>query len=174
MNDHAAQRTRTACLRRLVATGGLLAASISAGCAQPLPTPSESHLKRDTASSGRHIDAAPASAGARDPAAGDAIPSLVNGAGTPPRPRNGPKLETYSVVVSQVEIGELLFAMARDAKLNLDVHPGLKGKVSINAIDQTLPQILNRLARQIPLRYELDGRNLVVGPDAPFVRHYTI
>ena len=37
-----------------------------------------------------------------------------------------------------VDIRNLLFAIARDARLNLDVHPDLAGTVSINAIDQTL------------------------------------
>ncbi len=102
------------------------------------------------------------------------IPATVNSPLLPPRPRSAPKLETYSVVVSQVEISELLFAMARDAKLNVDIHPSIKGKVTLNAIDQTLPQILQRLSRQVELRYELDGTNLVILPDTPFIRHYTI
>jgi MSHA biogenesis protein MshL len=78
------------------------------------------------------------------------------------------------VVVSQVEISELLFAMARDAKVNVDVHPSIKGKVTLNAINQTLPQILTRLSRQVDLHYEFDGKNLVVMPDTAFVRHYTV
>lgn len=102
------------------------------------------------------------------------IPSTVDAPMLPPRPRSTPKLDTYSVVVNQVEISELLFAMARDAKLNLDVHPGVRGKVTINAIEQTMPQILRRLSRQIDLRYEFDGKNLVVMPDAPFIRHYSV
>lgn len=102
------------------------------------------------------------------------IPSTVNTPMLPPRPRVAPKLETYSVVVSQVEISELLFAMARDAKLNVDVHPSIKGKVTLNAVEQTLPQILQRLSRQVDLRYELEGNTLVVMPDTPFIRHYTV
>ena len=104
----------------------------------------------------------------------DSIPSIVNGQVMPPRPRNGPTLETYSVVVNDVNIRELLFAMARDARIDVDVHPAVQGRVSLNAIDQTLPQILTRLARQIDIRHEFDGRNLVVSPDLPFLRHYTI
>jgi general secretion pathway protein D len=102
------------------------------------------------------------------------IPKVVKSPMIPPPPRNGPKLETYSVVVSEVEVSELLFAMARDAKINVDVHPAVRGKVTVNAIEQTLPQILSRLSRQVSLRYEFDGANLVVMPDEPFVRHYPI
>ncbi|MEZ5658834.1 MAG: pilus (MSHA type) biogenesis protein MshL [Burkholderiaceae bacterium] len=102
------------------------------------------------------------------------IPKTVSAPMVPPPPRNGPTLETYSVVVSQVEISDLLFAMARDAKINVDVHPAIRGRVTLNAIEQTLPQILSRLSRQVSLRYEFDGQNLIVLPNAPFVRHYPI
>ena len=78
------------------------------------------------------------------------------------------------VVVSDVEIAELLFAMARDAKIDVDVHPAIRGKVTLNAVNQTLPQILSRLSRQMDQRYEFDGQNLVVLPDLPFLRHYTV
>ena len=69
---------------------------------------------------------------------------------------------------------ELLFALARDAKLNVDLHPGIQGLVTINAIDQTLQQILSRLAKQVDMRWEIDGPNLSVMPDTPFLRSYRI
>ncbi len=90
----------------------------------------------------------------------------------PPKPAE--KLQTFTVVVADVPANELLFALARDARLNLDIDPNVNGRVSINAIDQTLPQILNRIARQIDLRYYVDGPNLVVEVDKPFVRVYSI
>ena len=71
-------------------------------------------------------------------------------------------------------VKELLFALARDAKLNVDIHPGIAGRVTLNAIDQTLPQLLARIAKQVDLRYELDGPNLAVMPDTPYLRIYKI
>ena len=91
-----------------------------------------------------------------------------------PRPRASPRAETYSVVVNNVRVQELLFALARDAKLNVDVHPGVTGNVTLNAIDQTLPQLLTRIARQVDMRYEVDGPNLIVMRDTPFLRNYRI
>jgi hypothetical protein len=70
--------------------------------------------------------------------------------------------------------GQLLFALARDAKLQIDIDPNLTGVVTLNAIDQTLPQILTRLARQVDLRWEVDGDNLVVLRDSPYLRSYRI
>ncbi|MBZ0144801.1 MAG: pilus (MSHA type) biogenesis protein MshL, partial [Rhodocyclaceae bacterium] len=90
------------------------------------------------------------------------------------KPKPAAKAETYSVVVKDVKVQELLFALARDAKLNVDIHPGIAGTVTLNAIDQTLPQLLNRIAKQVDMRFELDGPNLVVMPDSPFLRTYKV
>lgn len=102
------------------------------------------------------------------------IPAPVQLPPAPPRPRPAERAETYSVVVNNVRVHELLFALARDAKLNIDIHPGITGMVTLNAIDQTLPQLLNRISKQIDMRYELDGPNLLVMPDSPFLRVYKI
>ena len=151
-----------AALWRLTAFAAVCAVAVA--CTGAPLRPGDYHL----AAQSRPAAAEPLTPG--DPA----IPAPVDAAAVPPRPRAGPKLETYSVVVSQVEVAELLFAMARDAKINVDIHPSVRGKVSLNAINQTLPQILSRLARQIDLRYEFDGKNLVVTPDMVFVRHYPV
>ncbi|HEY6821830.1 MAG TPA: secretin N-terminal domain-containing protein, partial [Burkholderiales bacterium] len=91
-----------------------------------------------------------------------------------PKPQPAVRPETYSVVVNRVPAQELLFALARDAKLQIDIDSGLTGSVTLNAIDQTLPQLLARIARQIDMRYELDGQTLVVQRDTPFLRVYRI
>jgi general secretion pathway protein D len=103
-----------------------------------------------------------------------AIPQPVQQIASLPRPRNTRKSETYSVVVNNVKVADLLFALARDAKLNVDIHPGISGQVSLNAVDQTLPQLLSRIAKQIDLRFELDGPNLAVMPDTPYLKSYQI
>ena len=89
-------------------------------------------------------------------------------------PKPVAKAETYSVVVKDVRVHELLFALARDAKLNVDIHSGIVGTVTLNAIDQTLPQLLSRIAKQVDMRFELDGPNLVVMPDTPYLRTYKV
>ncbi len=102
------------------------------------------------------------------------IPQPVKHAILLPPPKPTTKPDTYSVVVTSVSVPEILFALARDARLNLDIHPGIRGVVTMNAIDQTLPQILKRIARQVDIRYEMDGPNLAVMPDTPFLRSYTV
>ncbi|MCC7413892.1 MAG: pilus (MSHA type) biogenesis protein MshL [Gammaproteobacteria bacterium] len=130
-----------------------------AGCAQlmsPPPEPSSSHLRADAA--------APA----------DTIPPVVEQVPFVPVPEPAPQTETFTVVVNDVPVRELLFALARDAKLNVDVHPNIAGNVTLNAVDQTLTQILDRLARQVDLRYEVNQGTLVIGPDLPYYRAYKI
>jgi MSHA biogenesis protein MshL len=76
--------------------------------------------------------------------------------------------------VNNVRVQELLFALARDARLQIDIDPNLTGTVTLNAIDQTLPQLLSRIIRQVDMRYEMDGDTLIVMRDSPFLRAYKI
>jgi general secretion pathway protein D len=130
------------------------------GCAAHLP---------ERPVDGRHI----ADADAPLPAV-TAIPDVVRTSTliAPPAPEG--KVELYSVVVQDVPVRELLFEIARDAALNIDVHPDIAGNVTLNAIDQTLPQILTRIARQVDIRWNLDRPNLIVESDKPFLRTYKI
>src|SRR5512147_1742132 len=91
-----------------------------------------------------------------------------------PPPKPAAKVETYSVVVTNLPAREILFALARDAKVNIDIHPGVQGEVTLNAINQTLPQILDRISRQVDMRYEMDNGNLSVMPDSPYLKTYKI
>ncbi|MFA7268249.1 MAG: secretin N-terminal domain-containing protein [Sterolibacterium sp.] len=102
------------------------------------------------------------------------IPQPVQQAAALPKPKPAAKTETFSVVVNEVKVQELLFALARDAKINVDIHPGIQGTVTLNAIDQTLQQLLNRIGKQVDMRWEFDGPNLTVMPDSPFLRTYKI
>jgi MSHA biogenesis protein MshL len=103
-----------------------------------------------------------------------AIPPPVQITPVLPKPTPMARPETYSVVVSNVRVQELLFALARDARLQIDIDPSLTGTVTLNAVDQTLPQLLTRIGRQVDMRYELDGQNLVVMRDTPYLRVYRI
>lgn len=128
------------------------------GCGANLP---------ERAATGRHltIDQKPAPS---------SIPEIVQTPSLLAPPAPEVKHEVYSVVVHDVPAKELLFALARDASLNIDVHPQISGNVTLNAIDQTLPQILTRIARQVDIRWNLDPPNLIVEPDAPILRTYRI
>ena len=128
------------------------------GCSTPIMKPSPGHVDA--------VAVAPAPAGD--------IPEPLRVAPVLPKPKPAARPETYSVVVNNVKAQELLFALARDAKLNIDINSGIVGSVTLNAIDQTLQQLLARIAKQVDMRYELDGPNLMVMPDIPYLRIYKI
>ncbi|HEY6240018.1 MAG TPA: secretin N-terminal domain-containing protein, partial [Burkholderiales bacterium] len=109
-----------------------------------------------------------------EPAPSGTVPPPIQISTILPKPKATQRPETYSVVVNGVKAQELLFALARDAKLNIDVNAGITGTVTLNAIDQTLPQLLRRISKQVDMRWELDGPNLSVMPDSPYLHIYRI
>lgn len=102
------------------------------------------------------------------------IPEPVQQSPVLPPPQASRKTETYSVTVHRLPVASVLFALARDAGLNIDIHPAIDGEVTLNALDQTLPQLLERISRQVDMRYELNDGTLLVLPDQPHWRNYKI
>jgi len=102
------------------------------------------------------------------------IPEPVTQVPALPRPGKREKLETYTVVVNQVPVRELLFSMARDANLNLDIDNGISGKITMNAIDQTLPAILQRIESQSNITYFIEGNTIKVMLDKPYLHVYNV
>ena len=138
---------------------GIAAVCILAACGTSLPADEEA---------GRHL--VPPEAPEFDE-----IPDVVRPLTLLPAPQAQEAPELYSVVVQDVSVRELLFALARDANVNIDVHPQVIGLVSLNAIDQTLPQILDRIGRQIDMRWSMDAVNgLMVEMDSPYFQTYRV
>ena len=92
----------------------------------------------------------------------------------PPPPRQSGKSETFNVTVRDVPVADVLFVLARDAHLSLDISPKVVGQVTLIAVDQTLPQILSRIAEQVAMRYEFKDSSIVVKADTPYDRQYKI
>ncbi|MFP5418984.1 MAG: pilus (MSHA type) biogenesis protein MshL [Gammaproteobacteria bacterium] len=103
-----------------------------------------------------------------------APPAPVRAAPSLPPPRASAPVPTYTVVVNDVPVKDLLFSIARDTQYNIDLHPGIAGRVSLNAVQEPLPAILDRIARQADLRYEMNGRTISIMPDSPYVKTYTV
>jgi len=107
-------------------------------------------------------------------APGDILPPVTSSAFAVPPPKPAVKPQTYSVVVNDVPVRELLLALARDTRQNIDIHPGLTGLVSINAINETLPAILDRISKQVSMRYQQEGGVIIVQPDTPYLKTYRV
>jgi general secretion pathway protein D len=122
----------------------------------PLPPSEAAHLNADAVESQANI------------------PDVVRQTPFIPPPEPAPETERYTVVVNNVPVRELLFALARDAEVNVDIHPGITGEVTLNAIDQTLTQILDRISHQVDMRYELMGDTVLITADEPYFRSYEV
>ena len=147
-----------AVLNRYVLTRLALPGLALVGCAQQTFDPSPGHIAQPAAAT------APA----------ELPPAPVRAAPILPPPKPAAATPTYTVVVNNVPVKDLLFSIARDTQHNIDLHPGISGRVSLNAVEEPLPAILDRIARQAGLRYEMVGRTLAIMPDSPFVKTYTV
>ena len=122
-----------------------------------------------------HLKSAPAAETANSAGSSiSAVPQTVRQVPLPPPPMARIEEVKYSVTVNEVPVQELLFVISRDTKVNIDIHPDIKGRVTLNAIDQTLKQILTRISKQVDMRWEVDGPNIVVKPDSPYLKIYKV
>ncbi|MDR3352897.1 MAG: hypothetical protein LBO00_07865 [Zoogloeaceae bacterium] len=125
----------------------------------------------------------------------DAVVSHLNASTVPPAPSPAPtpaeasippegpvpesaaadaRTETFSITVHNVPVRDLLFVLAREAELDLDIHPDIHGEISLNAIRQPLSRLFSRIARQAGVRFEREGDHYIALPDSPFLTHYQI
>ncbi len=104
----------------------------------------------------------------------DDIPPLVQQQPFVPVPQPTPPLEQFTVVVDAVPVDKLLFALARDANMNVDIHPNIQGNITLNAINQTLPQLLERIVKQVDLRYQVLDNIITISPDLPYMHLYKV
>lgn len=102
------------------------------------------------------------------------IPEIVPAMPKLTEPKTGKPAETFNIVASKLPIHDLLFVLGRDARINLDIHPGIHGEITLNALDQTLPQIMQRISQQAEIRWSYDKGMLAVMPDAPYLKIYPI
>lgn len=152
---------RISAVVRVARTAAAFGLILLAGCAayRPAVPPSDGHLSQDRV-------------GTKPPQDKFLPPVTVSDYVPPPQPRV--KSPTYSVVVKEVPVKELLFALARDTKQNIDVHPNVAGVITINAVDETLPAILERITKQADIRYRYEGKTIVIVPDTPYFRTYRV
>ncbi|MBF0145088.1 MAG: hypothetical protein HQL84_12320 [Magnetococcales bacterium] len=100
------------------------------------------------------------------------IPEIIQA--TPQMPPPHPREERYTIVVFDVPVREVLFTLTRNSRIHTDIHPGVTGKVTLNAVDQSLSNILESLARQVDMVYELKGNQLIIRPDLPYWHTYKV
>lgn len=81
----------------------------------------------------------------------------------------------HTVVVNDVPVKDLLFSLARDTNLNLDIDNNIGSTpVTLNAVNQPLPALLSRIAKASRLRIERKGNVLRVQADKPYLQTYRV
>ncbi len=137
----------------------LLATFMLAGCVpQAVIQPSQGHIQQSSQPAIRPAD----------------IPPLVKTIPYLPSPKTEIHEPTYTIVVDNVAVKDLLFSLARDTKKNIDIGTGITGNVTLNAVNEPLSAILERIARQTNIRYRMDGNTLSIMPDTPYLKTYKV
>ena len=80
----------------------------------------------------------------------------------------------HTVVVNAVPASEVLFALARDESLNLEIIGRVDGQLTLNAVEKPLTEILRRISRQVDVTIESTIDGYVVSADVPVVRTYSV
>ncbi|WP_321326517.1 type II secretion system protein GspD [Thiomicrorhabdus sp.] len=104
------------------------------------------------------------------------IPSLTSSTvpKLPPLSGMSSQNDNYSISAVNVPVADLLFKLAKDANKEVDIYSGIQGNVTINAINQPLETILDRISDQVGFMFEIDGQTLKIKPDLPEWRNYKI
>lgn len=96
-------------------------------------------------------------------------PDIVQNAPLPPK-----KYPRFNVVVKDSNVREVLQGLAESARVNMDIADDVTGTITLNAIAQTLPQILARIALQVDLRWTEGDNYFLIEADTPFIKHYAV
>ncbi len=152
----------------------MLVLGMSACAHQSKIQPSKGHIDGQNTAADQPTTQSAADNSAAGKAASSNIPKPVTNNTYLPPPKPKAKEQVYSIVVYDTPVKEVLFAIARDSKLNVDIHPSIQGRVTLNAVDQTLPAILERLSKQVDLTYKVQGNVLSIMPDQPVLRIYKV
>lgn len=122
----------------------------------------EGHLQTDPTMKDKKLDqAAP-------------IPNLVGVQAINVNPGNGKSQRLYSVSAIKVPVADLLYNLAVDAKMQLDMSTDITGSVTINAINQPLDSILKRVSQQVAAIYDVNHGLITIRPDKPYWHTYQI
>lgn len=132
-----------------------------AGCGAPNYSQSEMHMTFEEAETTKQVKP-------------ERIPALVKASPTAPVLADTEDSSTFDVVVNNVPVRDLLFALARDAGINMDIDDEVGGYVSISALDQTLDAILARIGEQIAIRVTRVGDAIVIKADTHYYKYYQV
>ena len=80
----------------------------------------------------------------------------------------------YRVQAVDAPLHGLLFAIANDANLQLEINGQLNARVTLNAVDESLEQILSSLAAQGEFAWQLNRGRLTIWGGEPYSKSYPV
>ena len=87
---------------------------------------------------------------------------------------NKDKLALYSIMVHNAPVRKTLLGLAKSAKVNIDIHPNVDGNITLNAIQETMPSILDRICEQLDIRWSKKNNHILVELDTPYLKNYMV
>lgn len=102
------------------------------------------------------------------------IPDLVTVDAININPAKQTVQKLYSVSAIEVPVADLLFNLAKDAGKQLDLSAEVQGLVTINAINQPLESIMERIVDQVGATYEISYGTIRIKLDKPYWKSYEI
>ncbi|MBE0492945.1 MAG: type II and III secretion system protein [Thiomicrospira sp.] len=102
------------------------------------------------------------------------VPSIVSARAynIPPKPEVS--LPSYSLTAFDAPVHEIIYRLSEMSGYEVDIWPGVEGKLTINAINQPLKSILKRISDQLDLIVDVDKDLIQVKPDKAYWKHYRI
>lgn len=102
------------------------------------------------------------------------IPNLANVSPVNLDPNRQKRPDLYSVSAINVPVSDLLYQLSVDSKKQLDLSARVKGRVTVNLINQPLDKILTRLAEQVGAKYKIFPHLISVQEDIAYWASYKV
>ena len=102
------------------------------------------------------------------------IPPMPIETGTLPKPLPGHNKLVSVSVTDSVPLRNVLIQLAREAGVNLELDPRVKGGVIFTANDQSFDRVLHHICDLAGLRIEMDGNFIHIEPDDPYEKTYQL
>ncbi len=81
---------------------------------------------------------------------------------------------SYSLEAFNAPVEALLFALANDADLQLHLNGKIDAQITINAVDQSIDDIMTVLARQAGFSWQLENRDLSIWTGEAYTHTYPV
>lgn len=102
------------------------------------------------------------------------VPSIVSARPYNVAPKPEVTLPGYSLSAFDAPVHEIIYRLSEMSGYEVDIWPGVEGKLTINAINQPLKSILKRISDQLDLIVVVEQDLIQVKPDKAFWKHYRI